>query len=50
MKKDENMNLKKKFLFGEWISIAAKAYRHNKIIKKRIHLVDLKIGCIESVK
>ena len=33
MKEDENMNLKNKFLFGWWISVAAKAYRHDKIIK-----------------
>ena len=35
MKKDENMRLKNKFLFCGWISIAAKAYRHDKIIKKK---------------
>ena len=33
MKEDENMSLKNKFLFGGWISIVAKAYRHDKIIK-----------------
>ena len=35
MKEDENMSLKNKFLFGGWISIAAKAYRHNKTMKKK---------------
>ena len=33
MKEDENMSLKNKFLFGGWISVAAKAYRDDKIIK-----------------
>ena len=35
MKEDENMNLKNKVLFGGWISIVAKAYRHDKIIKRK---------------
>ena len=35
MKEDENMSLKNKFLFGGWISIAAKAYRHDKTMKKK---------------
>ena len=35
MKEDENMSLKNKSLFGGWISIASKAYRHDKIIKKK---------------
>ena len=35
MKEDENMSLKTMFLFGGWISIAAKAYKHDKIIKKK---------------
>ena len=34
-KEDENMSLKNKPPFGGWISIAAKAYRHDKIIKKK---------------
>lgn len=34
MKEDENISLKNKFLFGGWISVAAKAYRHDKIMKK----------------
>ena len=33
MKEDENMSLKNKFLFGGQISVAAKAYKHDKIIK-----------------
>ena len=33
MKEDENMTLKNKVLFGGWISVAAKAYRHDEIIK-----------------
>ena len=48
LKEDENMSLKNKFLFGGWISVAAKAYRHDKIIKG-ICFIDLKIGYIESV-
>ena len=35
MKEDKNMSLKNKVLFGGWISIAAEAYRHDKIIKKK---------------
>ena len=35
MKENEKMRLKNKFLFGRWISIAAKVYRHDKIIKKK---------------
>ena len=35
IKEDENMRLKNKYLFGGWISIAAKVYRHDKIIKKK---------------
>ena len=35
LKEDENMILKNKLLFGGWISIALKAFRHNKIIKKK---------------
>ena len=34
-KEDENMSLKNKPPFGGWISIAAKIYRHDKIIKKK---------------
>ena len=33
MKEDENLSLKNKFLFGGWISIAAKACRHEKVVK-----------------
>ena len=33
MKEDKNMSLKNKFLFVGWILVAAKAYRHDKIIK-----------------
>ena len=29
------MSLKNKFLFGGWISIAAKTYRHDKTMKKK---------------
>ena len=46
MKEDENMSLKNKSLFGGWISIASKAYRHDKIIKRRICLINLKTGYI----
>ena len=35
MKEDENMSLKNNSLFGGWISIASKTYRHDKIIKKK---------------
>ena len=35
MKEGENMSLKIKFLFGWWISIAVKVYRHDKIMKKK---------------
>ena len=35
MKEDKNMSLKNKSLLGGWISIASKAYRHDKIIKKK---------------
>ena len=35
MKEDKNMSLKNKFLFGGWISVAAKAHRHDKVIKKK---------------
>ena len=35
MKEDENMSLKNKFLFGGWISIAAKAYRRDKTMKRK---------------
>ena len=47
MKEDENMSLRNKVLFGGSISTAAKAYRHDKIIKKRICLIDLKIRYTE---
>ena len=33
VKEDENMSLKNKFLFGGWILVVAKAYRHDKVIK-----------------
>ena len=46
MKEDENMSLKNKLLFGGWISVAGKAYRHE---KGRICLNDLVTGYIESV-
>lgn len=35
MKKDENISLENKVLFGGWILIAAKAYEHDKITKKK---------------
>ena len=35
MKEDENMSLKNKFLFGGWISVAAKAYRHDIIMNMK---------------
>ena len=34
-KENENSSLKNELLFDGWISIAAKAYRHDKIIKKK---------------
>ena len=33
MEEDENMSLKNKFLFGGWISPAAKTYIYDKVIK-----------------
>ena len=36
MKEEENRSLRNRFLFGWWISVASKAYRHNKLLKRRI--------------
>ena len=33
IKEDENMSLKNKALFGEWLSVAGKAFRRDKFIK-----------------
>ena len=33
IKENENMSLKNKTVFGEWLSVAGKAFRRNKFIK-----------------
>ena len=43
------MGLKNNFLFGGWVSVAAKAYRHDKIINGKNLPLDLETGYIESV-
>ena len=44
------MNLKKKVLFGGWISTAWKAYRQDKFMGEKNLSVDLKIGYTGSVE
>ena len=35
IKEDENMSLKNKALFGEWLSVAGKAFKRDKFIKRK---------------
>ena len=50
MKEDENMSLKNKVLFGGRIWIGVKAYRHDKIIKKKNLLLRFKDSIYSKCK
>ena len=49
IKENKNMNLKNKTVMGGWVSKAVKVFIRDKNILEKTCMVDLKIGCIESV-